>query len=307
MFKEYVRFVGMRDVCNLSVGLITHAKSKYLDFNNAHDEFEKLILELGINDRAIFISNKNRLNLDDIVLKKKTIIRGSWIYFKTLMLTQLNIISNSNYKISVRNWINLIEVYLVIFYLILDKFIFSLMKNRKNLSKDRTLRQSNITSGHISAMKELLHKNTKYILILEDDFKLNLEGDFNLLLKNVINEIEKTPETKIVNLSLSFREETLGITRLKKSIKEIKNTNESVQEFVVYKYPVANTMCATLYESGIVRQLIRELEKLDLFHFIPVDHKLNIAMKELVKKGELSLECYSSLNPGILVQRSLHG
>jgi hypothetical protein len=222
------------------------------------------------------------------------------------MFTQLNIISKSNYKTGIRNWINITEVYLVVFHLILDNFILSLIQNRKNLSKVRTLRQSNITSGHIAAMKELLHKNTKYILILEDDFKLSHKSDFNSLLKNVIKEIEKTPKTKIVNLSRSFQEETLGITRLRKDKKEIRNRIEAVQEFVVYKYPVANTMCATLYESGIVLKLIREFEKLDLFHFIPVDHKLNIAMRELVKQGELSLECYTSLIPGILIQRSLH-
>jgi hypothetical protein len=150
-----------------------------------------------------------------------------------------------------------------------------------------------------------LKSDKRYVLILEDDFLIQDIGAIIKMLKFATSaEISKS-NIQLVNLSKSFSYLELGFQNFVGS--SIKNSTYQNYSIDVLKYPVTNTVCATLYKTDFLIKLTCELESQKQISIIPIDHKINIALNKLIKKGLADKECYGSSNPSLFIQGSLHG
>ena len=154
-------------------------------------------------------------------------------------------------------------------------------------------------------MKQSLESDKSFVLILEDDFLINdIEAIITMLKFATSVEVSKS-KLQLINLSKSFSYQELGFQNFVES--SIKNTNYPNFTIDILKYPVTNTVCATLYKSDFLTKLTSELDSLKQISIIPIDHKINIALNKLVKKGLIDKHCYGSSNPRLFIQGSLHG
>jgi hypothetical protein len=154
-------------------------------------------------------------------------------------------------------------------------------------------------------MKQSLESDKSFVLILEDDFFINDVEAIMIMLKFATSiEVSKS-KLQLINLSKSFSYQELGFQNfVESSIKDVNYPNYTID---ILKYPVTNTVCATLYKSDFLKKLVCELESLKMVSLIPIDHKVNIALNRLIKKGLIDKECYGSSNPSLFIQGSLHG
>jgi hypothetical protein len=150
-----------------------------------------------------------------------------------------------------------------------------------------------------------LKSNKRYVLILEDDFLIeDIEAIIKILKFATSAEVSKS-NVQLVNLSKSFSYLELGFQNfVGSSIKDVSYPNYTID---ILKYPVTNTVCATLYKTDFLIKLTSELESQKQISIIPIDHKINIALNKLLKKGLIEKECYGSSNPSLFIQGSLHG
>ena len=288
---------------SIHFALLTHSKSKYFE-NLSHANFDLLIKSYENN--SFNIQSNNIISDEDISrIQVFSQILDIFILLKSMIIVRLNII---RYSKSFFFLFNLKQagsiIYNFLFLLItLCIAVFSLKfyrHFRKNL-----IRQSNISAGHINLMNLSLKSDNRYVLILEDDFLIqDIEAIIKMLKFATSAEVSKS-NVQLVNLSKSFSYLELGFQNFVGS--SIKNSSYINCTIDVLKYPVTNTVCATLYKTDFLIKLTSELESQKQISIIPIDHKVNIALTKLIKKGLIDKESYGSSNPSLFIQGSLHG
>ena len=294
----------MNKIDQLSIGLITYGGSKYLDFKQEHQNFQSLLDELGIpSSRGIIIDDDKYSQCEiDISFREFTI--GLIYYFTGFILGQLRIVKYSRFRTLFKPFFYTLISILYAVLLLLNYLLSRISNTYLKKFQNNVVRQKNITNNHIDAIRRLLNTETSYILILEDDFLFKDKKNFQKDLRMIIDKLNEIANIKILNISESFTEKELGIHKNKINVHSIKNEKKSVIN--QYRYPVMNTACAILYKKEICLDLIQELEKLNKFPFIPIDHKLNMSLSKLIKQKRLAKSCYASVVPGLLIQGSLH-
>jgi hypothetical protein len=294
----------MDEINSLSLGLLTYEGSQYLDLNHEHQEFKLLTKIINLSTDDALIINEDKYITNDIRVSRREFIKEILFFLKNLIIIQIEIIKYSKYRSMIRPVFNiLLGIKSVIFLATL--YIFSIF-SKKYLSKleKYSVRQKNITFNHIAMMKRLDNSKSQYLLIIEDDFLINDQIILKDEFKSILNIINVKENIKILNLSKSFTEKQLGTD--KNRLKLIKIESNTQNKIVQYNYPVTNTACAILYKKEVISDLIRELEKLDKYNFIPIDHKLNISLRALMRMNKLNNLCYASVVPGLLLQGSLN-
>ncbi len=294
----------MDEINSVSLGLLTYKGSQYLDLNHEHQEFKLLTKTINLSTDDTLIIDEDKFTTNDIRLSRSEFIKGILFFLKNLIIIQIEIIKYSKYRSIIRPVFNIIlgirsVISLALLYIsskILKKYLFKFQKH--------VARQKNISTNHIAMMKKLSNSNSGYSLIIEDDFLISDQSDFKDEFNSMLNIINAEENIKILNLSKSFTEKQLGIDKNK--LKLIKLGSNSQNKLIQYNYPVTNTVCAILYKKEVISDLIRELEKLDKYNFIPIDHKLNISLRALMKMNKLNSLCYASVVPGLLLQGSLN-
>jgi hypothetical protein len=288
---------------SLFVGLITHKNSKYLNAYGEHLQFSALILLLK--------PNKTKISMDNVVKAFGFKASRCNILFDTLYLTsifftiQAKLLQQSLFK---NLNIVLYNIFLQIIYIsqISLKIIFSLFSVKANHELClHVSRQINITNAHKTLLKDSLKSDSKFSLILEDDFYLN--NDLNLveIMSNLFDYLNQFSETLLIDLSESFSIKELGLEFVvTKSYSLPVNTQLKIFSF---KQSVSNTVCATLYRNSCIPELLLALDDLDKFPSIPIDHKINIALHKLTKNSKVLNDAYAILEPGIFIQQSLKG
>ncbi len=288
---------------SLFVGLITHKNSKYLNAYGEHLQFSALILLLK--------PNKAKISMDDVVKAFGFKASRCNILFDTLYLSsifftiQAKLLQQSSFK---NLNIVLYNIFLQIIYIsqISLKIIFSLFSVKANYELClHVSRQINITNAHKTLLKDSLKSDSKFSLILEDDFYLN--NDLNLveIMSNLFDYLNQFSETLLIDLSESFSIKELGLEFVvTKSYSLPVNTQLKIFSF---KQSVSNTVCATLYRNSCIPALLLALDDLDKFPSIPIDHKINIALHKLTKNSKVLNDAYAILEPGIFIQQSLKG
>ena len=69
--------------------------------------------------------------------------------------------------------------------------------------------------------------------------------------------------------------------------------------------PVTNTVCAVLYRTSFLEELLTVLDSLPLSPVIPIDWKLNAALLQMHDSGALGAGDCWFLEPAPIVQRSM--
>jgi len=288
----------------LSLGLITYKGSKYLDRNYEHKEFNHLTKVLEISATRVVIIDEDKYSPGEININFINILKELNFFLKNLIIIQIKILQKSRFRSWSRPTFNIILGILSIIK-ILWNFIKSKLSKQNLESLQRFIaRQKNITNNHKEMIKKLTNSPSPYILILEDDFFTKDLESIRTILQSIFEEVEFLENIKIINLSQSFTENQLGIDKNKTQTLSL--TTSKIHKINNYNYPVTNTACAILYKKEICLDLLDELNKLDRYQFIPIDHKLNISLRNLLKNKKLSNLCYASITPGLFIQRSLH-
>jgi hypothetical protein len=288
---------------SIHFALLTHCKSKYFE-NSRHANFDLLIKSYKTNS---FNTQSNNVISDKDISRTQVFsqISDIFVLLKSMIVVRLKIIRYSKsffFLFNLKQAVSIIYNFLSLF-ITLCVAVFSIKfyrHFRKNL-----IRQSNISAGHVNLMNLSLKSNKRYVLILEDDFLIeDIEAIIKILKFATSAEVSKS-NVQLVNLSKSFSYLELGFQNfVGSSIKDVSYPNYTID---ILKYPVTNTVCATLYKSDFLEKLVCELESLKMVSLIPIDHKINIALNKLLKKGLIDKECYGSSNPSLFIQGSLHG
>jgi hypothetical protein len=286
----------------ISLGLITHDKSKYYKKDLINSEFAELKQKMQNIDQ-IFICEKN-FNIEriDKVTCFRDLINELVFYIYNSLIRQAYILKTVGLKYVSQGSYNLLQITYHCMSLAM-KFFISYVTNSNEFESTK-LRLRNIEDGHKSILEKFTLSESEYLIIVEDDFKITYELSIHDIIYSILQIISKDQRIKIVNLSNSFSISELKIKFL------IQSTISQVgynQDLLLLEYPVLNTVCATLYKREIIQDLLMELENLNSFYLIPIDEKFNIALNRLIRKSILSLQCYASINPGIFTQRSIHG
>ena len=282
---------------------MTHPNSKYL-VNANHSNFNLLIKDYKANSFKI---QSNDLFLDEDISRVQVYSQlvDICVLLKSMIIVRVNIIRNSKSYFFQTN-LRSISLIIYIFVSLLFKFFLALFNLRfYQHFRNNLIRQSNISASHLTSMKQSLESGESFVLILEDDFLINDMEAIMIMLKFATSVEVSKSKLQLINLSKSFSYQELGFQNfVESSIKDVNHPNYTID---ILKYPVTNTVCATLYKSDFLKKLVCELESLKMVSLIPIDHKINIALNKLLKKGLIDKECYGSSNPSLFIQGSLHG
>jgi len=283
--------------------LLTHDKSKYYN-KSRHANFESLLTI--VKSKLGNVNNTNSFSLSDV--SRFDIYNQFYEIFRmTISMLKIRIILLRSSPVSFyfENFKHLIIILKVTTELVLNNFISLLNVDLGGSICRKILRQSNISSGHLALMCSPLNNNKKYSIILEDDFYIEDFSKLISILEFVVSTMEINENLMVVNLSKSFTFQEMGIKNF--TNKSIHFLADSDYKLDILNYPITNTVCATIYRVDFLKILVDELSLLTPKSLIPIDHKINIALSNLIKKKVVSSDCYGSLEPGIFVQGSLHG
>jgi len=155
----------------------------------------------------------------------------------------------------------------------------------------------NIELAHLKVMEAAVASGCDWSLIVEDDAAA---GDaFPGELMRFVDAVSSEAQPQVVSLSNSFAPRDLGIDHLLKRTTAVAGLPWSLFQA---RLPVTNTVCATLYRTNFLRQLLRRLHAIDLRPVIPIDFKVNralMAMSPQIAEGDFWLAW-----PGPVTQRS---
>lgn len=282
--------------------LLTHTNSAYFR-NSTHVNFDEVINYLKIDSFDIYSKNlydDSDLTISSLIAQIKEVFNFARGVFRLRKIVINN--SDPSFKQGMRHL--LIDVSTVlslsIFY-----FLSILRLKPFRIFVKMLLRQSNISAGHVQLMQNAVWRGDKYLLILEDDFHLSNLTSLKSQLNFVLEVLENNPHLMLINLSESFTNEELGHYGFVQNNFTSPNHSELIVSCL--PHPVTNTVCATIYRTDFLILLTRELRLMDEISLIPIDHKINIALMKLIKRGSLNVDCYATLVPGLFIQGSLHG
>lgn len=158
----------------------------------------------------------------------------------------------------------------------------------------------NIEQAHMELMQEAVASNSNWSLIVEDDALLpNVEAFAQALLRFTHAQTPRS-QPKYVNVSRSF-DDPLGISV---HFTPIGQWDADSRELAADR-PLTNTVCAVLYRTDFLAELLRELRTIPSSPVLPIDWKINAAILALQDSGTLgSGDCWF-VEPGPIYQGSM--
>lgn len=180
------------------------------------------------------------------------------------------------------------------------RFGRSFLRPRSAGGTEDRLRLLNIEMAHLNLWRRGLDSGASVIIVIEDDADVQDSDDVAAGLEGLLNA-----SWSYVNLSLSFGADDLGVTRLLEACEAtwIGSVNRQVLRA---KRPVTNTVCALAYRREFLADLLAHWEAMPMEPLLPIDWKMNRALREMVESGVLEADSSLWVEPGPLVQRSLH-
>ena len=182
---------------------------------------------------------------------------------------------------------------------------------RPNLSPEsagiRMLRRLlNIEFAHLTLMRQAINVNSEWALIVEDDASTeDVEAFADQLIRFTAEHAQQDQPT-YVNVSESFNHVQLKCIHLLTRIDTWPLTTDSEGDVLSSRKPITNTVCAILYRTSFLLELVAEMDALPLSPVIPIDWKLNRALMNLFAKGTVAAGDCWLISPAPLVQRSMH-
>lgn len=137
------------------------------------------------------------------------------------------------------------------------------------------VRLANIELAHMSIFERGIDSKSEWILILEDDARVDDAAKLAAEIVEFISTINRVcPNLTMINLSESFSPSQLGIRHLVQQDK----IHSRVWNIARAEKHVTNTVCAVLYRRGFLVRLYQELDTIPLEPVIPIDFKINKAI-----------------------------
>jgi hypothetical protein len=168
--------------------------------------------------------------------------------------------------------------------------------------RNRLIRLANIEAAHLAAMELSCASGCDWALVLEDDAT---SQDIPTLAEALISHLsdwERLEQPVYVNMSESFSLSSLGIDHLVAR----HSLWDQTAEVLSTSRPVTNTVCAILYRSSFLADLLTTLRDIPMQPIIPIDWKLNAALMQLVQEGSIGDGDCFTLEPAPIRQSSMH-
>lgn len=159
----------------------------------------------------------------------------------------------------------------------------------------------NIELSHLDLMRRGLASGAPWVLILEDDA---FTSDISDLSGGLTALLAQPEGPAYVNLSESFTPDELGIARLL-SPARIGWQGTADRTVLTAERPVTNTVCAILYSSAFLQDLVAQLDALPMEPVVPIDWKLNEALMRLYAAGTIRAGDCWLVEPGPIAQMSM--
>jgi hypothetical protein len=163
----------------------------------------------------------------------------------------------------------------------------------------------NIELAHISLMSAAVESGSEWSLIVEDDAFTPDVSAFAGALSAFIAERGDEAQPRYVNVSESFSRDRLRVAGHLTRIGRWGGI-ESTVDVLGADRPVTNTVCAILYRTAFLREVLAEFESIPLSPVLPIDWKMNEAIMRMHAAGRLGPGDCWFLNPAPLLQRSMH-
>lgn len=180
------------------------------------------------------------------------------------------------------------------------RFGKSLMRLRRGNENGNRQRLLNIEMAHRSLWEQGLQSGAEIILVIEDDASIQDPDDFITGLLGLLVE-----PWSYLNLSLSFDRGALGVADLLNA-SELPWAGSVSRDVLRARRPVTNTVCALAYRRAFLARLVSHWDAMPMEPVLPIDWKMNRALREMVQSGALEPDSTLWVEPGPLVQRSLH-
>ena len=162
------------------------------------------------------------------------------------------------------------------------------------------LRLLNIEMAHLSLWRRGLDSGASVIVVMEDDADVQDSDDVAAGLEGLLNA-----SWSYVNLSLSFGADDLGVSDVLEAC-GVTWAGAVHRQVLRAGRPVTNTVCALAYRREFLTNLLAHWEAMPMEPLLPIDWKMNRALREMVESGVLEADSSLWVEPGPLVQRSLH-
>jgi hypothetical protein len=161
----------------------------------------------------------------------------------------------------------------------------------------------NIELSHLAVLRAGAASGADWILVLEDDAASTDIDDCADGLRGLMSCGPRQPA--YVNVSQSFTPRELGIEHLLSPVPGVPWDGTVTRQVLAASRPVTNTVCAILYRSGFVDDLIAAMDALPMEPVVPIDWKLNLALMRLSSEGRLGAGDCWQVEPGPIDQLSM--
>ncbi len=175
--------------------------------------------------------------------------------------------------------------------------------NRDSSGAKRIRRLINIELSHFALMRAAAACGSEWTLIIEDDASAADLGDCIRGLIGLMNQGPRQPA--YVNVSQSFSASELNVGHLLSPVADARWQGGTARQLLASSKPVTNTVCAILYRTSFVKELLQVNDAMPLDPVIPIDWKLNLALMVLFEQGVLDAgDCWTVV-PAPLDQLSM--
>ena len=166
----------------------------------------------------------------------------------------------------------------------------------------RLIRLANIEAAHLDLMSEGVASNAEWTTILEDDAYSPRPAQLSRALDQHLRSWTAKTTPSYINISESFSRDRLGLAPGSGGV-SVWDERSVVQ---VSQVPFTNTVCAIIYRRSFLEKLFQVLKDIPMEPVVPIDWKINNALMRLSADGEVGPgDCYS-IEPGPIVQGSIH-
>ncbi len=283
----------------LKIGLVTHAKSSYLDANGHHETFKGLIKQLDLSNFCISDLDVTSPEMEQIYARRE--LKSLYILFISLVRTRINLLYLTKFKNIFSTFNHILNSIYIIFCLLIKLILSKFLKGSAYKYRYIMSRQHNISESHIFQFLDSVKCSFEFSLILEDDFRINQDYSLEITINSLLEFMKINSNASVISVSESFSFYELGISNM---VRNIQSDNLNLYEATL---PVTNTVSAMLYKTQFLKQILPYLLEYRKYRIIPIDHKINMALHQIYKKKNSESDFFYFMQPGLFIQDSIHG
>ena len=284
-------------MADLLIGLVTHARSRFLDSAGPHGAVARIAAAVSgdvttlICDEDLFDDEQEALTHHalDQSTRDYSAVQREWVDY--LAQGHRSAFSRHFYRAWGRARLRAAQVV----------HADSTTPQQGMSSLTRLL---NIELAHLSLMQTAVDCGAHWTLIIEDDATCTEP----LAIAKNLDALMTLPSDErpwLVNLSCSFTPRELGTAHLLRPA-PFTWQGDITREVLTASRPVTNTVCANLYSGDFLPTLLERWRALPMVPVVPIDWKLNRILMDMHRTGEFPAERCWTVEPGPLVQGSLH-